>query len=190
MLFLAAFSGRDEALEWAATTAVGAWGPIAIQAGPFDFHETDYYQSQMGTDLKKSLFAFATAIDPGSLAQRKCQTNQWESQYVQEHNTRVPSTAELSSSGPPRPLNLDPGYLTEAKLVLASTKDHAHRIYLERGIYAEVTLRYQDGAWRTAPWTYADYRRREYLDFFHSCRDYLRRRILEPSRDTSPPNHA
>jgi hypothetical protein len=74
----------------------------------------------------------------------------------------------------PRPLNLDPGYLTPAKLVLASTKDHAHRIYLSRGIYAEVTLFYKDRHWQPREWTFPDYRRADYQEFFSQCRAYLR----------------
>lgn len=72
-----------------------------------------------------------------------------------------------------RPLNLDPGYLTPAKLVLASTKDHAHRIYLRDGIFAEVTLVYRKGKWQPLEWTYPDYRRDDYQQFFTRCRERL-----------------
>ena len=83
--------------------------------------------------------------------------------------------AKLQRHPEPRPLNLDPGYLTSAKLVLASTKDHAHRIYLSRGIYAEVTLHYQDRGWQHHEWTFPDYRRADYQEFFTHARDHLRR---------------
>jgi hypothetical protein len=73
-------------------------------------------------------------------------------------------------------LNLDPGYLTAAKLVLASTKDHAHRIYLRGGVYAEVTLNFRAGQWQMLPWTYPDYRRDDYQSFFTTCRELLMRR--------------
>jgi hypothetical protein len=75
-----------------------------------------------------------------------------------------------------RPLNLDPGYITLAKLVLASTKDHAHRIYLSQGIYAEITLNYRAGSWQPLPWTYPDYRRSDFQEFFTNCREYLKGR--------------
>ena len=70
----------------------------------------------------------------------------------------------------PRPLNLDPGYLSLAKLVLASTKDHSHRIYLGQGIYAEITLYYSQQRWQARPWTFADYRRDDYQQFFFQGR--------------------
>jgi hypothetical protein len=84
-------------------------------------------------------------------------------------NVPVPFSAE------PRPLNLDPGYLTLGKLLLASTKDFAHRIYLGRGIYAEVTLQYKHGAWRHHEYTFADYRRADYQRFFSQCREWVKK---------------
>ena len=72
------------------------------------------------------------------------------------------------------PLNLDPGYISLGKLALASTKDHAHRIYLDRGIYAEVTLHYRRvGGWQPMKWTFPDYRRPDYHAFFDRCREFL-----------------
>jgi hypothetical protein len=70
----------------------------------------------------------------------------------------------------PRPINLDPGCIALSKLVLATTKDQAHRIYLGRGIYAEITLTYLNGAFRPMPWTYPDYRTEPYRRFFEQVR--------------------
>ncbi|MEX2025857.1 MAG: DUF4416 family protein, partial [Pirellulaceae bacterium] len=81
-----------------------------------------------------------------------------------------------------RPLNIDPGYLTEAKLVLASTKDRDHRIYLSQGIFAEVTLHFQQAKWQTRPWTYPDYQRADYHEFFSRCRDFLRQSYRDSAR--------
>ncbi|MFP6659163.1 MAG: DUF4416 family protein, partial [Pirellulales bacterium] len=91
---------------------------------------------------------------------------QWEQQYAVEAQT-----AEL------RPLNIDPGYLSRGKLVLASTKDHSHRIYLRDGIFAEATLYYKDRQWQSREWTFPDYRRADYHAFFERCRDYLKGRL-------------
>jgi hypothetical protein len=129
----------------------------------FDFVETDYYDAEMGAGLKKQFWVFGNTIDPGRLAAIKRQTNFWEAEY-----------AGLKTHTEPRPLNLDPGYLTLAKLVLASTKDHAHRIYLAEGIYAEVTLSFRRGAWQPFDWTYPDYRRADFQQFFSRCRELLR----------------
>jgi len=168
LLVMAAFSRYDAALEWARDRAIRAWGPIALQSPRFEFSETDYYEATMGRDLRKVFFAFARPIDPGRLVDVKLQTNQWESDYAAEG--RHPE---------PRPVNLDPGYLALGKLVLASTKDFAHRVYLDRGIYAEVTLHYRHHRWQHHQWTFADYRREDYQEFFTACRRYLHRRPAE-----------
>ncbi len=163
LLFLAAFSRHPEALAWGQGRAVAHWGSIALASDLFDFDATDYYQPTMGPGIKKCFWAFERRIDPGRLAELKIQTNAWEAEY-----------AGMEAQAEPRPLNLDPGYLTPAKLVLASTKDHAHRIYLSRGIFAEVTLFYKDRQWQHRDWTFADYRRADYQRFFDACRQYLR----------------
>ncbi|MEK6728917.1 MAG: DUF4416 family protein, partial [Planctomycetota bacterium] len=69
-----------------------------------------------------------------------------------------------------RPVNIDPGYINESRLILASTKDFSHRIYLRDGIYAEVTLNYRKGRYETFPWTFPDYKTAGYHDFFLKVR--------------------
>jgi hypothetical protein len=163
LLVLAAFSRHDAALDWAAEKAATAWGPIALASSRFLFAETEYYEPAMGANLKKTFFAFEQLIDTAALPQIKRTTNQWEADY-----------AALGQHPEPRPLNLDPGYIMPGKLVLASTKDHAHRLYLADGIFAEVTLYFKDRAWQVREWTFPDYRRADYQAFFSQCRDYLR----------------
>lgn len=166
LLILAAFSRYDEALDWARETAENAWGKVALTSSRFEHRETSYYESTMGTDLKKIFFAFDSLFDPAELAMRKVTSNAWEIDYQR-----------LGRHPDPRPLNLDPGYLTEAKLILATTKDRDHRIYLERGIYAENTLYYHHRAWRARPWTYPDYLRPDYHQFFVECRNWYRQKL-------------
>jgi hypothetical protein len=168
---LAAFSRHGEALDWARARGEETWGPVALASPAFDFSQTDYYEATMGPELKKIFFLFADLCDPATVVDAKLQTGDWEHEYTATGRHQEP-----------RPLNLDPGYVTSAKLVLASTKDHAHRIYLSRGIYAEVTLYYRDRAWQHHPWTFPDYRRADYQEFFAEARDYLRRRIKQDRR--------
>jgi hypothetical protein len=163
LLILAAFSRYPEALDWARQTANESWGPVALESERFEHRETSYYDATMGPDLQKTFFAFEPLIDPAKLVLCKETSNQWELDYQ-----------ALRKHPEPRPLNLDPGYLTEAKLVLATTKDRDHRIYLDRGIFAEVTLHFQRGQWQPRPWTYPDYQRPDYHAFFTRCREYLR----------------
>jgi hypothetical protein len=163
LLLVAAFSRYPEVLAWARRQLQQRWGPIHLASSPFPFTWSDYYAASMGSDLVKQFWAFESLIDPAELAAIKRATNQLEAEVKQ-----------AISAAESRPLNLDPGYLTEAKLVLATTKDRDHRLYLSQGIFGEVTLYYHRGGWKAREWTYPDYRQPEYHEFFDACRQYLR----------------
>jgi hypothetical protein len=160
---LAAFSRYDVALEWGVRRAAEILGTPALASPKFAFRETDYYTPTMGQELTKRFWVFRPLRDAGELADWKRGTIALEAEY-----------ASLGRHPEPRPLNLDPGYLTLAKLVLASTKDHAHRIYLSQGIFAEVTLYFKLGRWQPRDWTFPDYRRADYHEFFMAARQLLR----------------
>ncbi len=165
LLIVAVSSRYDAALHWAREKIAAEFGVEGGVSPAFDFTETDYYTATMGADLKKQFLVPATPMDPGRLAAIKHLTNQWEIEY-----------ATPAGHAEPRPLNLDPGNLTRAKLVLASTKDHSHRVYLSEGIYAETTLRYRAKQWHPFEWTYPDYRREDFQAFFTACRELLHSR--------------
>lgn len=165
VLRLVAISSRyDEALAWARERIEQEFGPSALVSEALVYDDTDYYEQEMGPGLFKQFVASAEPMDPGSLPELKHLSNTWEAEY-----------AALGLHPEPRPLNLDPGYVAESKLVLASTKNHSHRIYLDRGIYAEITLNWsRREGWLPLAWTYPDYRRGDYQEFFTRCREYLR----------------
>jgi len=168
LLLLAVSSRHSEAFDFSRSAAEAAFGPVALASEPFEFVETDYYRTTMGDNLRKGFLVFERLIEPAQLPGIKLTTNRWEADY-----------AQMANHAEPRPLNLDPGYLTTGKLVLASTKDHSHRLYLADGIYAEVTLYFKDRRWQHREWTYPDYRRSDYQAFLTESRDYLRRRLRE-----------
>jgi len=164
--FCAIYGNRSESLAWAREILTAAWGSPALQSPEWLFNETTYYQATMGSQLKKQLLAFQNLQQPDDLPSWKLQSNQWESDYQ-----------NLGGHEVIRAINIDPGYITLAKLVLATTKDRDHRLYLGQGIFAEVTLHYKHGRWQSDRWTYADYQRPEYHDFLNKCRDYLKRNL-------------
>ncbi len=163
LLLMAVISREAAARAWTRDWAVMQFGPICLESQPFDFIETEYYRTTMGDDLKKTFLAFRQLVPPDSLAPTKVLTNTAEQAYAAQHPSDVP-----------RPINLDPGLISESKLILASTKDHAHRIYLGQGIYGELTLQFRHRAWQPCDWTYPDYRRADFQEFFTACREYLR----------------
>jgi hypothetical protein len=170
LLFMAVFSSDESAFDWARKRAEKQWGPLALESEAFPFETfTDYYASTMGEFLPKRLWAFKNLIMPGMLPKIKCLTNDWEEEFKSFANHTVE-----------RPLNIDPGYIDLGKLILASTKDHAHRIYLSEGIFAETTLMYTQKRWKPLPWSYPDYQSAGYQQFLTHCREYLKSKRSMP----------
>jgi hypothetical protein len=125
----------------------------------------------MGEGLYRGFVAFEKLIDPERLAEIKIATNDIEARIAEAvHNGAEPWAGKTPP--PVRPVNLDPGYLTLAKLILASMKDFSHRIYLRGGVYAEITLQYRNG-WQALPWTFPDYASGRYDAFLHQARQRL-----------------
>ncbi|TWT39160.1 DUF4416 family protein [Blastopirellula retiformator] len=165
---VAAFSRHAETLEFGKSQLASHWGPVALASPHFDLVETNYYDAEMGAGLKKCFWAFAQLADSSTLPDWKRLSNDLEADCQRP--------GEWPES---RPLNLDPGYITEAKLVLATTKDRSHRLYLRDGIFAEVTLQYHQKHWTGFPWTYPDYQRADFQAFFDECRGYLRQQLRQ-----------
>ena len=141
------------------------YGEVDFESSLLPFNYTNYYQKEMGKVLWRKFISFKSLIDPEEIVSIKLFTNKLEEKYL------FPDSSK-------RRVNIDPGYLTLSKLILATTKNFAHRIYIGRGIYAEVTLRYfKDRGFQPWEWTYPDYRSREYLDIFNHLRDVYRRQL-------------
>lgn len=134
------------------------FGKVDLKSELIDFDYTDYYEPEMGPGLIRRFISFSKLKDPSEIAQMKLQTNILEQQFAVK-------------SG--RTVNLDPGYIAPSKLVLASTKDFSHRIYLGQGIYGEITLNFRRGGFKFFEWTYPDFQSKEYCAFFLKVREKL-----------------
>ena len=141
------------------------YGPIDHQSEPEQWDATDYYRDEMGCGILRSFIFFERLVDPATLSIVKHFTNRIEAGFTVASGTSVR-----------RRINLDPGYVTEAKVVLASTKDYSHRIYLAEGIYAEVTLHYstKEKTFLPLEYTYPDFRTKEAMALFRKAREMLR----------------
>jgi hypothetical protein len=132
------------------------FGGIDYESPDIDFNYTDYYEKEFGAGLKRKFLSFTKLIPSEKLSSIKILTNKIEKKLSQKDSRRI---------------NIDPGYLTMAKLVLASTKDYSHRIHLDKGIFAEITLVYQKKNFQPQEWTYPDYQTVEYIEIFKRIRD-------------------
>ncbi len=119
------------------------WGKILFLSPEWNFScHTDYYEKEMGKDLKRVFAIFDRVISPMDLVSAKLDGRRWEEAFRDKRGRQV---------------NIDPGYVSPNKIILASTKNHYHRIYLEKGVYIELTMVYCRGAWQRLEWTYPDY---------------------------------
>ena len=165
-LFVGMLSSESELFEECVALFENEFGPVDQESAAVPWTNTSYYEPEMGNGLLRKFVFFEQLIDPGMLAGIKLLTN-----GIEEHKARK------TSGGLNRRINLDPGYITEAKVVLASAKDFAHRVYIGGNIYAEVTLRYDNARRSFLPleYTFPEYRSDGLRSLFTTARDSLRK---------------
>ena len=180
-LFVGMLAAKSEWLAAAEQRLVEQFGAVDLASAEMPFDWTDYYRDEMGEGLRRKFVSFERLITAEEIVEDKCATNAMEEQIAQAlreegQNGDSPNIGTV----PLRPVNLDPGYLSLSKVVLATTKDYSHRLYLGRGIYAEVTLHFHKGRYEPWEWTYRDYRTAEYGAFFLEMRKRLSEQLKEP----------
>ena len=172
-LFVGMLSAEPALFDKCTDIFCSEYGPIDHQSDIVPWSNSSFYRDEMGPGIMRTFIFFERLLDPGDLALIKVNTIKIEKTLsVQADNlTR-------------RRINLDPGYLTEAKVVLATTKDYSHRLYIGEGIYAEVTLGFGSKDRRFAPfhYTYPDYRSETNIHLFNNMRDLLRIGLQRPMR--------
>jgi len=138
------------------------YGPVDHRSPELSFTYTKYYEDEMGSNLKRRFVSFGRLLLTDRCWRVKLFTNRIESRF--------------SAKGK-RVINIDPGYITLGKLVLFTTKDYTHRLYLGDGIFGESTLQFKDGSFRAWEHTYPDYRTEEYIIYFNTVRDIYQKQL-------------
>ncbi len=132
--------------------------------GPFLY--TDYYCREMGPQMERIFASFAPLVRPEAMPDIKLRTNELETTFSRPDGSRR--------------VNIDPGYISPAHLILATGKGYTHRPYLRDGIYADLTLIYSEKCFQTLPWTYPDYGAEETRDMFKRIRAKYIMQLKEP----------
>jgi hypothetical protein len=141
-LFVSVIAAFPQRIATVLTELAGRYGTMDFVSVVLPFAYTDYYEAELGRPLLRRFASFLGLIQQDDLPRIKEETNHLEL---------------CSSSGGRRSVNIDPGYLLAERFVLATGKNYAHRIYLGRGIYGDLTLLFRDNEYRPLPWTYPDY---------------------------------
>jgi len=165
-LIIAVTFSDKEAFQSGLAQLKAKFGEIDYHSAQFTFDYTDYYSEEMGANLQKQFFSFRELIGREQLID------------IKHESMKIESMFSLNAK---RQVNIDPGYLELAKLVVASTKNYAHRIFLARGIYGDVQLMFKGGRFVFNEWTYFDYRSREVIEFMENVRAiyYKQLKVLE-----------
>lgn len=140
------------------------FGEVDIESNIQPFNFTDYYEEEFGKNLMQKLFSFSTLFRQDELAEIKIITNSIENDFKNEN-------IKENITHPKRKINIDPGYIILDKYILASTKNGPSRIYLNKGIYAEITLRFINRSFVACEYTYPNYKTNEYIIFLNSVRE-------------------
>jgi len=163
-LVIAALISREDMLNKLIDTLTHNFGPIDYQSNLINFSYTDYYNLEMGNEIKRIFFSFKNLIDPFTLPDIKILTNNLENDFLVDNQRKI---------------NLDPGMLSLKRFILATSKDNGHRIPLQKGIYGEVTLLFISKNFKALPWTYIDYRSEEYSKILKEIRIIYKNNLRE-----------
>lgn len=159
ILFIGTLFSEKNIFEAVFPALQNKFGNVLFQSDIQPWNYSAHYTRELGTPLYRNFIFFDGVIDPSTLADIKLLTNDLEAIYSRDGRRKI---------------NLDPGYITLAKVVLASTKNYSHRIYLGKGIYAELALLYKNHQFITMPYTYNDYKDPYYLNMFMNVRKLLK----------------
>jgi len=162
LLFVGTLYCNESVLHDAHELLEKHFGEFLLEGPSIPWDYSTYYHHEIGCPLLRQFLFFKTLIDPSNLADIKLKTNEIEDTLFFDGKRRI---------------NLDPGYLTLFNIVLASTKNYAHRIYLGKGIYAEVTLIFKDGTYNPHLFTYRDYQDESYIKIFMRARSLYKKML-------------
>ena len=167
--FIAMLASEQELFSSCEEVLMKRYGPVDMQSDIMPWSHSDYYVAEMGDGLQRRFISLEQLGNPDLLPLMKREMIELEKQWsILAHGTEC------------RRINIDPGYLTEAKVVLATTKDFAHRLYIGENIYAEVELTYRKDrqGFVTLEHTYPDYRNSQTIEWFNRAREILRKSLL------------
>jgi len=156
------FSAEKELIDRVIDELIELFGAPDVITPWLMFDRTRYYEREMGWPLHRRFITFKELIPPEELVNKKLSTNKIEAKYTTEGKRRI---------------NVDPGYICLERLVLATGKNYTHRIYLSRGIYADLTLVFNRGTFKPLEWSYRDYSDDESIEFFNNEREKYKNQL-------------
>ena len=161
-LFCGVLYSDEQLFKKSQSLLIEKYGEIDFQSDQFRFEISDYYKPEMGWPIYRLFWSFQKLINPDEIARVKIECNKIEDQMALAGNRKV---------------NLDPGYMDYDKIVLASAKYNGQKVYLNFGIYADLTLRYEKGNFYPYPWSFPDFKSGNYNQTFLGIREIYKAQL-------------
>ncbi len=166
-LIIAVLISQSDMFDSVIKRLTDTFGKIDYKSEFLNFDYTNYYDSEMGSSIKRFFISFSTLVSPDNLSDIKIKTNKIENSFLIDGERKI---------------NLDPGMLSVKRFMLAATKDNGHRIPLQNGIYGEVTLLFVNKNFKPLPWTYIDYQSEEYSKILKNIRIIYKDNLKQQSK--------
>ena len=162
--FVAVLFRDEEYVSQAKEELTARWGKMDFAGPDHPFDITDYYEPEMGTPLNRRLISFEQLYSPTLIVDMKLECNNIETALAVGNRRRV---------------NLDAGYLDHNKIILASAKEAGQKVYIDKGIYADLSGRYKAGKYRPFEWSFPDFKDGRYDEELLFIRKLYRRQLKE-----------
>jgi hypothetical protein len=130
----------------------------------------------MGAELQRRLVSFEQLIAPDTLPEIKNATNLLEAARADEKGGRR--------------INIDPGYISLAHVILATCKGFSHRPYLRDGVYADLTLIFRAHSFQALEWTFPDYGSAGMIALLNTLREKYLQQLRTMNSAAPPAPHA
>ena len=156
------FSSEKELIDKVINELAGILGATDRISPWLLFDRTRYYEKEMGWPLHRRFVSFEKLARPESLVDIKLKAIEIENRYLQNGRRRI---------------NIDPGYISLERLILATGKNYTHRVYLSKGIFADLTLVFNRGTFKPLEWTYRDYSDPATIDYFNEERERYKKQL-------------
>lgn len=158
--FFSIFGSERELIKEIVYELSSLYGEIDFETAYLRFDQTKYYEKEFGTNLERKIFSIKNLINPLKAIEIKLKSMEIEDCLARDGK---------------RVINIDPGYVELSHMILTTRKPYTHRIYIGRGVYADLTLIYKKGSgFIPLNWTYPDYASLEYRNYFNKIREILK----------------
>jgi len=160
--FVAVLFSDEERFSKAKSLMIESFGNFDFESETKKFDVSNYYKDEMGENIFRIFLSFETLRTPDFLVEMKLKSMEIEIKLAYEGKRKV---------------NIDPGYIDFSKVILATFKGAGSKIYLAKGVWADLILRYEKGTFHPFPWTFPDFRDGSYNQILIKIRNLYKEQI-------------